>query len=218
MASQESTRTRSAGFTIIELLVVIVIIGILAAAGQSKYQGIVESARQKTCVGNLTMIQNAIACWATQHVPLDSTYWTTFSFDTFGNKRGCGGSTYPTITGGEIADVVRDRKVWVCPKMMQRNGWSALSDVPYNPPLYCFGNATAYAAVLFYSIPSTCTAWSASLNFTSHIYYNPNESSVGTEVTICGDSGLWTHYSSMGATSDSLCPMDLGVKFRHDFW
>ena len=56
---------RRRGFTIIELLIVVIVIGILAAAGLAKYQNFAESSRRKTCMSQITTIENAMAAWET---------------------------------------------------------------------------------------------------------------------------------------------------------
>ncbi|MBI3892524.1 MAG: prepilin-type N-terminal cleavage/methylation domain-containing protein [Candidatus Wallbacteria bacterium] len=59
-----SIRTR-AGFTIIELLIVVVVIGILAGAGLAKYQNFAESSRRKTCLFQLKTLETGMAVWET---------------------------------------------------------------------------------------------------------------------------------------------------------
>lgn len=51
------------GFTIIELLIVVIVIGILAAAGLAKYQNFADTARQRTCLEQQHTIEKSIALW-----------------------------------------------------------------------------------------------------------------------------------------------------------
>ncbi|MBI4867659.1 MAG: prepilin-type N-terminal cleavage/methylation domain-containing protein [Candidatus Wallbacteria bacterium] len=55
------------GFTIIELLIVVIVIGILAAAGLAKYQNFAETSRRKTCLGQLHSIETGLAVWETNN-------------------------------------------------------------------------------------------------------------------------------------------------------
>ncbi|MBI4867660.1 MAG: prepilin-type N-terminal cleavage/methylation domain-containing protein [Candidatus Wallbacteria bacterium] len=55
------------GFTIIELLIVVIVIGILAAAGLAKYQNFAETSRRKSCLGQLHSIETGMAVWETNN-------------------------------------------------------------------------------------------------------------------------------------------------------
>ncbi|MBI3891278.1 MAG: prepilin-type N-terminal cleavage/methylation domain-containing protein [Candidatus Wallbacteria bacterium] len=61
------SRTARQGFTIIELLIVVIVIGILAAAGLAKYQNFAETSRRKTCLGQLQQIEKSFAVWETNY-------------------------------------------------------------------------------------------------------------------------------------------------------
>ena len=74
-------RTRK-GFTIIELLIVVIVIGILAAAGLAKYQNFAETSRRKTCLGQLQTIENALAVWETTNQAFAENAKTAFGFTT----------------------------------------------------------------------------------------------------------------------------------------
>ncbi len=74
-------RTRK-GFTIIELLIVVIVIGILAAAGLAKYQNFAETSRRKTCLGQIQTIENAMAVWETTNQAFAEDSKTAFGFST----------------------------------------------------------------------------------------------------------------------------------------
>jgi prepilin-type N-terminal cleavage/methylation domain-containing protein len=201
---------QAGGFTIIELLVVIVIVGILAAAGSSKYQGIVEGARQKTCVGNLYMIDQAVTYWYVQNRPMNEGGWELVTFDTFGKIIQVSAEVpqnYPPFTGNDIANAVRDRRVWVCPKMMQRQGYSVLSDVPASVLTYCAYPTITYGGVLLVNIPPN-----SGTSYSSVWYSFPNDATLGFQVVLCMDSGV------LKMSTGPNCPADIGVKYRHSTW
>lgn len=74
-------RTRK-GFTIIELLIVVIVIGILAAAGLAKYQNFAETSRRKTCLSQLQTLENAMAVWETNNSAFAADAKTAFGFTT----------------------------------------------------------------------------------------------------------------------------------------
>jgi prepilin-type N-terminal cleavage/methylation domain-containing protein len=210
LANLATGRNGFGGFTIIELLVVIVIIGILAAAGASKYQGIVEGARESTCVSNLSTVNMAIVAWCIQNKPLSETQTTVAKFDTLGVMIGNETAVAtPPFTGTDIARTISDRRIWVCPKLMQRLGYSALSEVITNPLPFCRGDNSS-GVYWFFNTPSGSgiPSWSGSF------YLAPNETAIGSQLVVCLDSGML----KKGPGYTVLCPDDIGIKFRHSAW
>jgi len=61
-------RSRTAkGFTLIELMVVIVIVGILSAIAIPKFQDITDSAKQTACRSNLRLVAGALNMYAAEN-------------------------------------------------------------------------------------------------------------------------------------------------------
>ena len=60
-------QTKRGGFTIVELLIVIVVIAILAAISVVAYTGIQDRARYTEALSNLTSIDKAIGMYHAQH-------------------------------------------------------------------------------------------------------------------------------------------------------
>jgi len=73
------------GFTLIELVIVIVILGILAAVAIPKYEDMQEQARSATLKGQLGSIRSAVAIQ-------------------YGRNALNGSATFPTLTGAIFAD------------------------------------------------------------------------------------------------------------------
>jgi len=71
------------GFTLMELMIVIVIIGVLAAIGVPAYKGMTDKARKASCDANLRTVQTAVAMYYSEHglYPADLTKATLSDVD-----------------------------------------------------------------------------------------------------------------------------------------
>ena len=61
----KTKRNRSGGFTLIEIMIVVAIIGLLASIAVPNFTKARNMARQKACISNLQAIDGAMETWAT---------------------------------------------------------------------------------------------------------------------------------------------------------
>jgi len=99
------------GFTLIELVIVIVILGILAAVAIPKYEDMQEQARSATLKGQLGSIRSAVAIQ-------------------YGRNALAGSATFPTLNGAIFADgnipkepVMNSNAVKTTPGVDNTGGW-----------------------------------------------------------------------------------------------
>jgi len=69
---------RHRGFTLVEIMIVVLIVGILLAIAVPNYVQARESSRRKACIGNLLRIEIAKQQWAMDHnkEPDDTPQWS----------------------------------------------------------------------------------------------------------------------------------------------
>ncbi len=117
------------GFTLIEILVVIVIIGILATLGIGKYAQFSRDARKAGCVNNQNTIDKGVGMWESKYINFVLSGGSTdlscfFHWDgskhTFGEGSGAG-AIFPSRfkdTGkvDEVYDLVQEEMAFVCPE------------------------------------------------------------------------------------------------------
>ncbi|MGE5416845.1 MAG: competence type IV pilus major pilin ComGC [Acidobacteriota bacterium] len=60
MKSTKTLTKNNKGFTIIELMAVMVILGVIAAIVVPKYAGAMEKSKQKACTNNINMLNHAV--------------------------------------------------------------------------------------------------------------------------------------------------------------
>jgi prepilin-type N-terminal cleavage/methylation domain-containing protein len=123
------------GFTLIEILVVIVIIGILATMGIGKYSQFTRDARRSGCVNNQNTIDKSVGMWEARYVAFpkrrDAAMDASIQFDQYGklydptNLPSRLSATGDRAT--EIADITGDEMVFICPETIV--AWGGMAEM-----------------------------------------------------------------------------------------
>lgn len=135
------SRLRSKGFTLIEILVVIVIIGILATMGIGKYAQFSRDARKSGCVNNQNTIDKGIGMWESKYVAfnlksgnngtLTCLFYMNGKKHTFTESNGKFPGRYKSTATGkddEVYNQIQDETVFVCPE--SANSYSGIDNIP----------------------------------------------------------------------------------------
>ena len=185
-------QTGNKGFTIIELLVVVIVIGVLAAAGIGKYQGFAEKARAKTCCVQQQSIEGACAMWVTNNTALCETCEGAQWWRKDGHSSSHGWSTPPPFSDTwNISNIIRDNRVFTCPKLNQAyqgqvdnipNTWAF--GVPAGAPWVC----TAPNYLYYYNGPQVGGSWNGGWGW----WYDASGNNTAHQLAFCG---YWGGYS-----------------------
>lgn len=165
------------GFTIIELLIVVIVVGILAAAGIGKYQGFAENARARTCTTNQQTIENGIAMWCTQNTTLSDSGDGMEAFHRDGYVWGWAGTAAPFRGTWNIANTIREGKAFKCPKIMSDVG-NAVENYPTGWVGWgCADNPYGF----YYNGPGVGGNWNGGGNY----WYDPQGATVAHQIIWC---------------------------------
>lgn len=126
---------KSKGFTLIEILVVIVIIGVLSIMGVSKYTEFTTTSRVRGCCSNENSIDKAVGVWESQNVAIPQTGAVKhLQFGTDGKITAtdfAGLAAPPTsqLTNGNLViyQFTKDVQVFTCPERFNIAGGGAIN-------------------------------------------------------------------------------------------
>lgn len=107
------------GFTLAELLIVVLVIGIIGAIAIPKYQDIRTIARAKVCLSNQKTIESLISLWEAKNFELDSGKNRYAWIDRSGIMRW----KYSNAIL-QLNDIAKDTKLFICPEAASRWGYS----------------------------------------------------------------------------------------------
>ena len=144
---------KAKGFTLIEILVVIVIIGVLSIMGVSKYTEFTTQSRTRGCISNENSIDKSMGVWESQNVAIPTSAGASVTFKTDGTTVANAGIPAAVPSASSLAagskvifNFTKDANVFTCPERANVVG-NTISSSSAETEYYWISNGTAPGAL-----------------------------------------------------------------------
>ena len=109
----KTNTSRNSGFTLVEIMIVVAIIGLLAAIAIPNFVRARSTSQKNACINNLRQIDGAVQQWALENKAAASADVTSGNVTPY---LGRGGGAYPTCPAGGTYNVTKCNVAPTCSK------------------------------------------------------------------------------------------------------